>query len=122
MSTMWRVACQSSTVDGRSRFATCLPSLWSMLTPASSSGADITVQLRVHAHVPPTPHHPVEWVSTTMTRFREVLEPEVYDPFLADYERELLAELGPDGPLFFPFSRILFVARRPSVWFSDGRG
>ena len=75
---------------------------------------DITVHLRVYPHVLPTPRHAVEWVKgTTLTRFREVLEPEVYEPFLLDYERELLAELGSDEPLFFPFSRILFVARRP---------
>ena len=68
----------------------------------------------MYPHVLPTPHHAVEWVKgTTLTRFREVLEPEVYESFLVDYERELLAELGPDAPLFFPFSRILFVARRP---------
>lgn len=75
---------------------------------------DISVQLRVYPHVLPTPRHAVEWVKgTTLTRFRNVLEPHVYDAFLSDYERELVAELGPDEPCFFPFSRILFVARRP---------
>lgn len=75
--------------------------------------ADITVQLRVYPHVLPTPQHAVEWVKgTTLTRFRSTLEPDVYDAFLADYERELVAALGADEPCFFPFSRILFVARR----------
>lgn len=75
---------------------------------------DIVVQLRVYPHVLPTPRHAVEWVKgTTLTRFRSTLEPELYEAFLADYERELVAELGPDEPCFFPFSRILFVARRP---------
>jgi trans-aconitate methyltransferase len=75
---------------------------------------DITVQLRVYPHVLPTPQHAVEWVKgTTLTRFRKRLEPDVYEAFLAEYERELVAELGPDEPCFFPFSRILFVARRP---------
>jgi trans-aconitate 2-methyltransferase len=75
---------------------------------------DIAVQLRVYPHVLPTPQHAVEWVKgTTLTRYRNVLEPDVYESFLADYERELVAELGRDKPCFFPFSRILFVARRP---------
>ena len=75
---------------------------------------DITVQLRVYPHVLPTSHHAVEWVKgTTLTRFRNVLGPAVYEAFLADYERELVTELGDKEPCFFPFSRILFVARRP---------
>ncbi len=75
---------------------------------------DITVQLRVYPHVLPTARHAVEWVKgTTLTRFRNVLTPHAYEAFLADYERELVAELGSDEPCFFPFSRILLVARRP---------
>ncbi len=74
---------------------------------------DITVLLRVYPHVLPTPNDAVEWVKgTTLTRFRNVLDPDLYEAFLADYGRELVAELGPDEPCFFPFSRILFVARR----------
>jgi len=75
---------------------------------------DITVQLRVYPHVLPTSHHAVEWVKgTTLTRFRNVLEPAFYEAFLADYERELVCELGATEPCFFPFSRILFVAHKP---------
>jgi len=75
---------------------------------------DITVQLRVYPHLLPTPHHAVGWVKgTTLIRFRNVLEPGVYEAFLADYERELVNELGVEEPCFFPFSRILFAARRP---------
>jgi trans-aconitate 2-methyltransferase len=75
---------------------------------------DINAQLRVYPHVLPTPQHAVEWVKgTTLTRFRKRLEPDVYEAFLADYERALIDELGSDEPCFFPFSRILFVARRP---------
>ncbi len=75
---------------------------------------DITVLLRVYPHVLPTPRHAVEWVrGTTLTRFRSALDPGVYEAFLADYERALVAELGEDEPCFFPFSRILFVARKP---------
>lgn len=75
---------------------------------------DIDVQLRVYPHVLPTTRHAVEWVKgTTLTRFRSVLSAADYDAFLADYEEELLAAMGDERPCFFPFSRILMVARRP---------
>jgi hypothetical protein len=36
-----------------------------------------------------------------------------YDALLADYEHELIDEMGDHEPCFFPFSRILFTATRP---------
>lgn len=76
---------------------------------------DIDVHLQVYAHVLPTTRDAVEWVQgTTLTRFRTVLAPAAYDEFLADYERELLLAMGEERPCFFPFDRILFVARRPA--------
>ena len=75
---------------------------------------DIRVQLRVYAHLLPTTRHAVEWVKgTTLTRFEAALPGALYDRFLADYERELLAVMGDRSPCFFPFNRILVVARRP---------
>lgn len=75
---------------------------------------DIDVQLRVYPHVLPTAQDAVEWVKGTMlTRFRSVLPTAAYDAFVDDYERELVAVLGDDRPCFFPFNRILMVARRP---------
>ena len=74
----------------------------------------IHVHLRVYAHVLPTSRHAVEWVKgTTLTRFRSTLPADLYGRFLVDYERELLAVMGDRSPCFFPFNRILFVARRP---------
>jgi trans-aconitate 2-methyltransferase len=76
---------------------------------------DIEVDLHVYPHVLPTTRHAVEWVKgTTLTRFRSILPPAAYDAFLADYEHELIKEMGDHEPCFFPFNRILFVARRPS--------
>ena len=76
---------------------------------------DIEVDLHVYPHVLPTTRHAVEWVKgTTLTRFRSVLSAAAYDAFLADYEHELIKEMGDHEPCFFPFNRILFVARRPS--------
>jgi len=75
---------------------------------------DIDVQLRVYPHVLPTTRHAVEWVKgSTLTRFRSVMSPAAYDAFLVDYERELVEVMGDERPCFFPFSRILMVARRP---------
>lgn len=75
---------------------------------------DIHVHLRVYPHLLPSTRHAVEWVKgTTLTRFRTVMTPEQYEHFLVDYERELVEAMGDRSPCFFPFSRILFVARRP---------
>jgi trans-aconitate 2-methyltransferase len=75
---------------------------------------DIDVRLQVYPHVLPSTRHAVEWVrGTTLTRFRSVLSDDVFDAFLADYERLLLDVMGDDEPCFFPFNRILFTARRP---------
>jgi trans-aconitate 2-methyltransferase len=75
---------------------------------------DIDVQLRVYPHLLPTSRHAVEWVKGTMlTRFRDALPADVYDRFLDDYSRSLRDALGDEAPCFFPFSRILFVGRRP---------
>jgi trans-aconitate 2-methyltransferase len=74
---------------------------------------DIDVDLHVYAHVLPSTHHVVEWVKgTTLTRFRAALSAAAYDALLADYERELIDEMGNHEPCFFPFSRILFTATR----------
>ena len=76
---------------------------------------DIDVDLHVYPHVLPTTRHAVEWVrGTTLTRFSAVLSAEAYDTFLVDYEQALIDEMGDHEPCFFPFNRILFVARRPS--------
>jgi trans-aconitate 2-methyltransferase len=75
---------------------------------------DIHVHLRVYPHVLPSTSHAVEWVKgTTLTRFKTALPSDLYERFLVDYERELLDVMGDEAPCFFPFSRILFVARRP---------
>lgn len=75
---------------------------------------DIDVRLQVYPHVLPSARHAVEWVKgTTLTRFRAVLSADAYVAFLADYERTLLDAIGDRAPCFFPFSRILMVARRP---------
>jgi trans-aconitate 2-methyltransferase len=73
------------------------------------------VVLRVYPHVLGSVRDAVEWVTgTTLTRYARTLPPELYQRFLVDYERDLTAVLGDPRPLFFPFNRILFRARRPT--------
>ena len=72
------------------------------------------VRLQVYPHVLPSTRHVVEWVrGTTLTRFEKRLDPEAFEAFVADYETELLGELGDHQPHFFPFRRILMWARLP---------
>jgi trans-aconitate methyltransferase len=74
---------------------------------------DIDVDLHVYPHVLSTTRHAVEWVKgTTLRRFRSALSAAAYDALLAEYERELIDEMGDDEPCFFPFSRILLTATR----------
>ncbi len=72
------------------------------------------VRLQVYPHVLPSTRQVVEWVrGTTLTRFEKRLDPEAFEAFVADYETELLDELGDRQPYFFAFRRILMWARLP---------
>jgi trans-aconitate 2-methyltransferase len=66
------------------------------------------VRLQVYPHVLPSSRHVVEWVrGTTLTRFEKVLEPALFERFVADYERDLIDEIGTHEPFFFGFRRVL---------------
>jgi trans-aconitate 2-methyltransferase len=72
------------------------------------------VRLQVYPHVLATSRHVVEWVKgTTLTRFEKVLPPDLYAQFLAEYECDLLAEIGEHSPYFFGFRRVLLWGRLP---------
>lgn len=76
------------------------------------------VRLVVYPHVLESPDAVVEWVKgTLLTAYRERLTEGAYADFLARYRERLPAALGHDvargGPVFYPFQRILFRARRP---------
>jgi trans-aconitate 2-methyltransferase len=76
---------------------------------------DQQVVLKVYPHVLATAVDAVEWVQgTTLTRFRAALAPDVYERFVEDYRDAFLDEVGDASPFFFPFKRILMVARRPA--------
>jgi trans-aconitate 2-methyltransferase len=73
------------------------------------------VELRVYPHVLESTRAAVEWVKgTNLTRFARLLTPDMYARFLEEYEHDLLAALGDQRPLFFPFNRILLWARAAS--------
>lgn len=66
--------------------------------------------MRVYPHLLGSTAATVEWLTgTTLTRLRSVLPDELFQRFVADYERAVLDELGDRRPFFFPFKRILFV-------------
>jgi trans-aconitate 2-methyltransferase len=72
-----------------------------------------SVQLRVYGHVLESSEGVVEWVKgTLLTDYKKRLTPELYARFLADYSRELVAQLGNARPYFYPFKRILLWAAR----------
>ena len=74
------------------------------------------VRLQVYPHVLPSSRHVVEWVrGTTLVRFEKLLDPPVYRQFLADYERELIAQIGDREPFFFGFRRVLMWGRLPEL-------
>lgn len=79
-------------------------------------GADAQhVRLQVYGHRLARSADVVEWVKgTTLTRFTNVLPPELHAEFLAAYTDRLLATIGDRAPYFDAFKRILFWARKPS--------
>jgi trans-aconitate 2-methyltransferase len=74
-----------------------------------------SVRLQVYPHLLGQTSDVVEWVKgTTLTRFKQRLEPARYEEFLAAYRARLLQVLGDTSPFFYPFNRVLLWGRRPS--------
>jgi trans-aconitate 2-methyltransferase len=71
------------------------------------------VRLQVYGHVLDSTAAVVEWTKgTSLTRMARHFPPDVYDAFVDEYRRRLVAELGDHRPYFYAFKRILFWARR----------
>jgi trans-aconitate 2-methyltransferase len=71
------------------------------------------VRLQVYGHVLDETAAVVEWTKgTSLTRMARHFPPEVYEAFVDEYRRRLVAELGDHQPYFYAFKRILFRARR----------
>lgn len=70
------------------------------------------VRLQVYPHVLDDQAALVEWLKgTSLTTYRRQLGEELYAQFVERY-RAMMLEDAPEGPVFFPFKRILFWARR----------
>jgi trans-aconitate 2-methyltransferase len=77
---------------------------------------EVTVIEKVYGHVLPDADAIAEWLAgTTLVPYLSRLPDPLREPFLGRY-RERLRNRWPSGPIFFPFRRILFVARRPCSW------
>jgi trans-aconitate 2-methyltransferase len=75
---------------------------------------DQRVELVVYPHVLPSVAELCEWQrGTLLTVYRDRLGEELYPEFLERFRERLAQRSGTDGPLFYPFKRILFRARRP---------
>ena len=77
-----------------------------------AGAADQHVRLQVYGHVLAGASEVVEWTKgTSLTRFRRLLDDELYERFVDRYRTELLAALGDAKPYFYAFKRILLWAR-----------
>ncbi len=73
------------------------------------------VRLEVYPHVLPDTLGVVEWMKgSLLTPYRARLPAALYERFVAEHERRVVAELGEHSPFFYPFKRILMHARRPA--------
>jgi trans-aconitate 2-methyltransferase len=71
------------------------------------------VRLQVYGHVLDSTAAVVEWTKgTSLTRMARHFPPDVYDAFVDEYRRRLVAELGDERHYFYAFKRILLWARR----------
>lgn len=70
------------------------------------------VRLQVYGHLLSDTAEVVEWTrGTLLTDYQRRLPPELFERFVAEYRRRLLAVLGDQRPYFYPFQRLLFWAR-----------
>jgi trans-aconitate 2-methyltransferase len=70
------------------------------------------VRLQIYGHHLASADAVVEWIKGTgLTPVRAGLDDELWDRFLVEYRRRLVAALGPDRPYFYAYRRILARAR-----------
>jgi trans-aconitate 2-methyltransferase len=75
--------------------------------------ADPKVQLIVYPHVLASRDEVVEWVKGTMlTEYKRHLSAGMFERFVDEYRRRLLARLDEARPFFYPFKRILCWGQR----------
>lgn len=71
------------------------------------------VRLQVYGHLLESTAAVGEWVKgSSLTRFKDVLGPDGFDAFVAEYTRRLVAEIGDQRPYFYTFKRVLLWGLR----------
>jgi trans-aconitate 2-methyltransferase len=71
------------------------------------------VLLRVYSHVLPGSADVVGWLSGSMlTAYRQKLPQELWESYLAEYSKRLLAVLGVEGSYLLTYNRVLIWGRR----------
>jgi trans-aconitate 2-methyltransferase len=76
-------------------------------------GEEIVVFEKVYPHILESSDALADWTSSTaLVPYFERLPEELHAPFMERY-RARLRTLWPDGPVFYGFKRIIFVATRP---------
>jgi trans-aconitate 2-methyltransferase len=75
---------------------------------------ELSVRAQIYLHQLPDAGALVTWMAgTTLTAYERRLSPGLFEQFLERYGRALAEQLPAEGPVPFPFRRILFRARRP---------
>jgi trans-aconitate 2-methyltransferase len=75
--------------------------------------ADPVVRLIVYPHVLASADDVVEWMKgTLLAEYSRHLAPDVFERFVGEYRRRLVARTGDARPFFFPFKRILMWGQR----------
>jgi trans-aconitate 2-methyltransferase len=75
---------------------------------------ELSVRAQVYLHQLPDAEALVTWMAgTTLTAYERRLPAGLFEQFLKRYGRVLAEQLPGEGPVPFPFRRILFRARRP---------
>jgi trans-aconitate 2-methyltransferase len=78
-----------------------------------SGARDINVFEKIYPHVLENIEAVIDWLSgTALLTYFELLPKELHEDFLNSY-RERLRDLYPEVPVFYPYQRIFFSARRP---------
>jgi len=93
---------------------------WSVLSIGEYAGLlyesgarDINVFEKIYPHVLENIEAVIDWLSgTALLPYFERLPQELHEDFLNSY-RERLRDLYPNVPVFYPYQRIFFSARRP---------
>ena len=93
--------------------AVCTPEQYAELLDGIGF-SDQHVRLQVYGHHLASTAAVAEWTKgTTLLRFKSLLPPDLFDPFVERYRRRLAEVLGEQAPYFYTFKRILFWARLP---------